>query len=108
MSDKTIEPTLDDAFAGQDIDAVSTAGATTAFPRGPGAIRTVILMARLTFLEAVRRRILWIAAIAGAAFLGMFWAGLHSVLLSMSPKVPPGNRLEGIGIVTMMTLYAGS
>jgi Cu-processing system permease protein len=108
MSDKTIEPTLDEAFVGQDIDAHLTAGVTTAIPHGPGAIRTVILMARLTFLEAVRRRILWIAAIAGGAFLGMFWAGLHSVLLSMSPKVPPINRLEGVGMMTMMTLYAGS
>jgi ABC-type transport system involved in multi-copper enzyme maturation permease subunit len=65
-------------------------------------------MARVTFLEAVRRKILWIAFLAGAAFLGLFWAGLHSLLQGMSPKVPPVNRLEGIGMMTMMVLYAGS
>jgi ABC-type transport system involved in multi-copper enzyme maturation permease subunit len=76
--------------------------------RGPGAARTVILMARMTFLEAARRRILWIAAIAGVAFVSLFWAGLHSLLQGMSPKVPPINRQEGIGMMTMMALYAGT
>ena len=65
-------------------------------------------MARMTFLEAARRKILWIAAIAGAAFVGLFWAGLHSLLQGMSPKVPPVNRQEGIGMMTMMALYAGT
>ncbi len=54
--------------------------------RGPGAFRTIVLMATVTFVEAVRRKILWIAAIAGAGFLALFWAGLHSMLHSMSPK----------------------
>ena len=73
-----------------------------AIARGPGAVRTVILMARITFLEAARRRILWIAGAAGAAFLALFWAALHSVLRSMSPSVPPINRMEGIGMMTSL------
>ena len=76
--------------------------------RGPGAVPTVLLMAKLTFVEASRRKILWIAGLAGAAFLALFWAALHSVLQSMSPRVTPVNRLEGIGMMTMMVLYAGS
>lgn len=76
--------------------------------RGPGAFRTIVLMATVTFVEAVRRKILWIAAIAGAGSLTLFWAGLHSMLHSMSPSVTPVGRLEGVGMMTMMVLYAGS
>ena len=39
---------------------------------GPGALRTTLLMARVTFLEAARRKILWIAALAGFALPGFF------------------------------------
>ena len=106
MSDKvfepaetTVPPEIADGFS-----RASVAGVV----RGPGAVRTVILMARMTFLEAARRKILWIAGIAGAAFVGLFWAGLHSLLQGMSPKVPPVNRQEGIGMMTMMALYAGT
>jgi ABC-type transport system involved in multi-copper enzyme maturation permease subunit len=65
-------------------------------------------MAEVTFIEAARRKLLWIAAAAGAAFLALFWAALHSVVLSMSPRVTPVNRMESIGMMTMMVLYAGS
>ena len=76
--------------------------------REPGIVRTVILMGAITFREAARRRILWIAAIAGVAFLGLFWAGLHAILHSMAPTVTPVARHESIGMMLMMTLYAGS
>lgn len=56
----------------------------------------------------MRRKILLIALIAGAAFLGLFWAGLHSIMSSMSPSVTAVNRREGVGMMTMMVLYAGS
>src|SRR5579863_5071032 len=107
MSDQTIHPAN---FAVADAQVASGDGRNSlaALSRGPGAVRTVVLITRLTFLEAARRRILWIAAIAGAAFLALFWAGLHSLLQSMSPRVQPVNRLEGIGMMTMMVLYAGS
>ena len=80
----------------------------SAVVRGPGALQTIVLMTQVTFVEAVRRKILWIAAIAGIAFLALFWAALHSMLQSMSPTVTPVGRLEGVGMMTMMVLYAGS
>jgi ABC-type transport system involved in multi-copper enzyme maturation permease subunit len=105
MSDKVFEPA--EAVVPPEI-LDGSRGLVAATVRGPGAARTVILMARMTFLEAARRKILWIAAIAGVAFVGLFWAGLHSLLQGMSPKVPPINRQEGIGMMTMMALYAGT
>lgn len=106
MSDKVFESaaTAVQAEIADGLSPTSVAGAVC----GPGAVRTVILIARMTFLEAARRKILWIAAIAGVAFVGLFWAGLHSLLQGMSPKVPPVNRQEGIGMMTMMALYAGT
>jgi ABC-type transport system involved in multi-copper enzyme maturation permease subunit len=107
MSDQAVQPengSLSERAFGDDARRDSM----VAVARGPGAVRTVGLMARVTFTEAVRRKILWIAAIAGAAFLALFWAGLHSMLQSMSPKVTPVGRLEGVGMMTMMVLYAGS
>jgi ABC-type transport system involved in multi-copper enzyme maturation permease subunit len=68
----------------------------------------VLLLAQVTFLEAARRKILLLAGIAGIAFLGLFWAALHSMLQSMSPNVTPVGRLESVGMMTMMVLYAGS
>ena len=45
----------------------ATASATEApsltLAAGPGALRTTLLMARITFLEAARRKILWIATL---------------------------------------------
>ncbi len=106
MSDKVFEPA--EAIVPAEIVDGSSRASVVAVARGPGAARTVVLMARMTFLEAARRKILWIAAIAGAAFVGLFWAGLHSLLQGMSPNVPPMNRQEGIGMMTMMALYAGT
>ncbi len=88
--------------------ADSSLGSLVAVRRGPGAVRTVRLMALVTFLEAVRRKIIWFAAIAGAVFLALFWAGLHSMMQSMSPRVNTFNRMEAMGMMTMMALYAGS
>lgn len=76
--------------------------------REPGILRTVILMGGITFREAARRKILWIAAIVAVAFLGLFWAGLHSMLRNMSQRLSAVNRHEAIGMMLMMSLYAGS
>ena len=38
---------------------------------------TLWIIARLTFLEAARRRILWTALLAAAAFLALFATGMH-------------------------------
>lgn len=86
----------------------SRLGSLVAVRRGPGALRTVLLMTQVTFLEAVRRKILWLAGIAGLAFLGLFAAALHSMLQSMHPDITPVARMEGVGMMTMMVLYAGS
>jgi Cu-processing system permease protein len=106
MSDKVFEP-ADVAVPPQIADGFGRSS-VVGVVRGPGAVRTVILIARMTFLEAARRKILWIAAIAGAAFVGLFWAGLHSLLQGVSPRAPAVNRQEGIGMMTMMALYAGT
>ncbi|MEQ1474762.1 MAG: ABC transporter permease, partial [Candidatus Acidiferrum sp.] len=48
------------------------------------------IMAGVTFREAARRKILWTAMIAGAAFLALFSTGLHfQVKDATSHNVPP-------------------
>jgi len=74
----------------------------------PGVFRTLTLMGTVTFREAARRKILWIAAIAGVGFLGLFWAGLHAMLHSMAPTASAVSRHEATGMMLMMSLYAGS
>jgi len=76
--------------------------------RGPGAWRTTLLMARVTFLEAARRKILWIAGLAGVAFLAFFWTALHFVLKHERAQAAPVSVREGLVMMTMMVLYAGS
>ena len=78
------------------------------FARGPGALVTTLLMARVTVREAARRKILWIAAIAGVAFLAFFAVGLSAMLHNMRAGTPDINRNEGLNLMTMMVLYAGS
>ena len=93
---------------------VPTAASVTETPSslrvapGPGALRTTLLMARVTFLEAARRKILWIAALAGFAFLGFFWTALHFVLRHERPHVNIVSIRESTAMMTMMVLYAGS
>ena len=75
---------------------------------GPTAFHTTVLMARITFLEAARRKILWIAMLAGVAFLAFFGTAVHFVLR----RSVPGQNLvalrEAMVLMTMMVLYAGS
>jgi Cu-processing system permease protein len=77
-------------------------------PRGPGALRTTLLMAQITFREAARRRILWIATLAGAAFLAFFWTALHFALKHTTQRASTIELREGVVMMTMMVLYAGS
>jgi Cu-processing system permease protein len=106
MSDQALQPA--NSTVAESAHGDARLGTLAAGRRGPGALRTVLLMAQVTFVEAARRKILWLAGIAGAAFLALFWAALHSMLHSMSPSVTPVGRLEGVGMMTMMVLYAGS
>jgi hypothetical protein len=64
--------------------------------RGPGVLRTTLLMARVTFREAARRKILWIATLAGIAFLTLFWIALHFVLKNRTPQTSTVEFREGI------------
>jgi Cu-processing system permease protein len=73
-----------------------------------GALRTTLLMARVTFREAARRKILWIAALAGVVFLAFFGTALHFVLRSAVRQSNVVGFHEGLVMMTMMVLYAGS
>ena len=77
-------------------------------PRGPTALQTTLLIARVTFREAARRMILWIAMLAGVGFLAFFWTALHFVTKHQSPHTSIVDFREGIVMMTMMVLYAGS
>lgn len=95
--------------AGMKLTAEQTvSSAKAASRRGPGSVRTILLIASLTFREAARRKILLIAALAGVAFVLLFLAALHFVMTSMAPDTPALNRKEGVGMMQMMVLYAGS
>ncbi len=76
--------------------------------RGPNALQTTLLMARVTFREAARRMILWIAMLAGLGFLAFFWTALHFVIKHRSPHTSIVDFREGVVMITMMVLYAGS
>ncbi len=86
------------------------AAGTTAARRGPGVLRTTALLARVTFREAARRKILWIAAIAGGLFLVLFWTGLHAMLKRADNMADLAvvTRRESISMMLMMALYAAS
>ena len=89
-------------------DSVLASAASVRGTHGPSAWRATLLMAHITFLEAARRRILWIAMLAGLAFLGFFWTALHFVL-KKTVGVPNLVALrEAVVMMTMMVLYAGS
>jgi Cu-processing system permease protein len=92
------------------VGAVETVVETPALSvgTGPSALRTTLLMARVTFREAARRKILWTATLAGFVFLAFFSTALHFVLKNAVRQANTVSLREGIVMVTMMVLYAGS
>jgi Cu-processing system permease protein len=94
----------DEQMTGRAIEEVSA----LSHPRGPTALQTVLLIARVTFREAARRMILWIAMLAGIGFLAFFWTALHFVTKHQSPRASLVDFREGVVMMTMMVLYAGS
>ena len=91
--------------------AASLATEATPAPRlaaGPSALSTVLLMARLTFREAARRRILWIALFAALGLLTLFEVGLHAMLRNMSHRQGVIQQREAAAMMSTMALYAGS
>lgn len=107
MSDNAIDEISRGLAANVSAELMDARESEAPASRGPGAVRAVLLMARVTFQEAARRKILWIAAIAGFAFLALFAVALHAALKS-SVRMPMIARHEGMQMMTMMVLYAGS
>jgi ABC-type transport system involved in multi-copper enzyme maturation permease subunit len=64
------------------------------------------IMAGITFREAARKRVLWMALAAGAAFLSLFAAGLYFQLKDLDPHTHLLLKREGIGGLLMVGLYA--
>jgi Cu-processing system permease protein len=65
------------------------------------------IMAGVTFREAARRKILWTAILAGAAFLGLFATGLHfQVKDSGAHSVPPLIRHQVQAAMLQIGFYA--
>lgn len=85
-------------------DAAAAIGSRT----GPSALSTTLLMARVTFREAVRRRILWIAMFGATGFLALFYVGLHAMLHNMSQRQGILQQREAVAMMSTMALYAGS
>lgn len=64
------------------------------------------IMAGVTFREAARKRVLWMALGAGLAFLAMYGTGLHYQLKDFAGRAPLPLVREGVNIMMMMGLYA--
>ena len=64
------------------------------------------IMAGVTFREAARKKVLWMALAAGVAFLSLFATGLYFQLKDLSPH---SNRIlnrQGVSALLMVGLYA--
>jgi Cu-processing system permease protein len=69
-------------------------------------MRGVWIMASVAFREAARKRLLWMAFLAGAAFLALFGTGLHFILKDFATRDgPPAVERQVLGQVTLIGLY---
>ncbi|HEY1482021.1 MAG TPA: ABC transporter permease [Candidatus Acidoferrum sp.] len=66
------------------------------------------IITRVTFLEAARRKILWTAMLAAAAFLALFGTGMHYQTkdLLTSRDIPPVLRYQILLTMLQVGLYA--
>ncbi|HEV2176379.1 MAG TPA: ABC transporter permease subunit [Terriglobia bacterium] len=64
------------------------------------------VMAGVTFREAARKKVLWMALAAGVAFLALFGTGLYFQLKDFSHRFPLPVVREGISGFLMVGLYA--
>ena len=65
------------------------------------------IIARVTFLEAARRKILWTALLAAAAFLALFATGMHyQVRDAHFTRVPPVLRYQILSSILQIGFYA--
>ncbi|HET7101665.1 MAG TPA: ABC transporter permease subunit [Terriglobia bacterium] len=63
------------------------------------------IMAGVTFREAARKRVLWMALVAGFAFLALFGTGLHFQVESLQ-KASPLMRRQALNAMLMVGIYA--
>jgi Cu-processing system permease protein len=64
------------------------------------------IMAGVTFREAARKRVLWMALLAGSAFLALFGTGLHYQLKDFASRTNPLIARQGVDALLMVGLYA--
>src|SRR5215467_6702752 len=65
------------------------------------------IIAGVTFREAARKKMLWMALVAGAAFLALFGTGLHfQVKDSYRRGITPLIRTEALNAMMIAGLYA--
>jgi Cu-processing system permease protein len=64
------------------------------------------IMAGVTFREAARKKVLWMALLAGSAFLALFGTGLHFQLKDFAARTNPLLARQGVDALLMVGLYA--
>jgi len=64
------------------------------------------IMAGVTFREAARKKVLWMALAAGAAFLCLFANGVYFQLKDLNPHTNIMLKRQGVGALMMVGLYA--
>ena len=65
------------------------------------------IIAGVTFREAARRKILWTALLAAAAFLALFGTGMHfQVKDSHFARIPPMVRYQALSSILQVGFYA--
>jgi ABC-type transport system involved in multi-copper enzyme maturation permease subunit len=64
------------------------------------------IMAGVTFREAARKKVLWMALLAGSAFLALFGTGLHFQLKDFASHTSPLIARQGVDALLMVGLYA--
>jgi ABC-2 type transport system permease protein len=70
-------------------------------------VKQLWIIARLTFREAARRKILWTALLAAAAFLALFGTGMHYQVKDFRfAKIPPVVRYQVLSSILQVGFYA--
>jgi len=64
------------------------------------------IVAGVTFREAARKKLLWMALLAGSAFLALFGTGLHFQLKDFASRTSPLIARQGVDALLMVGLYA--
>ena len=76
--------------------------------RVPGFFGGALAIARLTFAEARRRRILAAGLVLGLAFVALFSVGMHFIVRDVRAHVPVAQQKVALSFVMMAALYAAN